>query len=103
MALCCSQIPILVSGTSREDAGVGQCGRDPQGVNSGLASLCSYSSWPFKSVLHGDRSLLTACGALPSVYKGGNMPGGGWHGSLLVLSLWLQCFHLEPECLPPRV
>ena len=67
--------------------GGSECGRDPQGMNSGLASLCSHSGWPLKSVLHGDRSLLTVCGALPSVHKEGNMPGGGWHGSLLVPSL----------------
>lgn len=38
LVVCRSQVPILVSETSREDAGLGQCGWDPQGVNSGLAS-----------------------------------------------------------------
>ena len=93
LVVCLSQVPILVSETSREDAGLGQCGWNPQGMNSGLASLCFYSGWPFKSVLHGDKSLLTAwgplnCGgALPSVRKGGSMSSEGWPGSLLVPSL----------------
>lgn len=97
LVICRSQVPVLVSETSREDAGLGQCGWNPQGMNSGLASLCFYSGWPFKSVLHGDNCLWG-----PPICPQRRIHvqwGLAWKPPGSLSPPWLQCFHLEPESL----